>query len=196
MIAYTPMATSDVADRLGSRVRALREARGLSLRDLAGRSGVSAPMLSQVERGETSPTVTVASRIATGLGLTLSGLVRLDEGEHVQVVRHRDLRTTRRGAHSWQDLTDGLDRIAVSAHALKGRGRTGGAGDPPIHSPGSRETIIVQAGRIALVIGELRYDLAAGDSVTFDADVPHRVENPERSTALFLAIVTRSLRED
>ena len=49
---------------IGPRVRALREAMDLSLRDLAERSGVSAPMLSQVERGETSPTLAVASRIA------------------------------------------------------------------------------------------------------------------------------------
>ena len=56
---------------------------GLSLRDLAERSGVSAPMLSQVERGETSPTLAVAAKIAAGLELTLSQLLRLDEGEHV-----------------------------------------------------------------------------------------------------------------
>ncbi|MGA9315814.1 MAG: helix-turn-helix transcriptional regulator, partial [Solirubrobacteraceae bacterium] len=54
---------------IGARVRALREASSLSLRDLAERSGVSAPMLSQVERGETSPTLTVAVRIAAGLEL-------------------------------------------------------------------------------------------------------------------------------
>ena len=47
---------------VGPRVRVLREAMDLSLRDLAARSGVSAQMLSQVERGETSPTLSVASR--------------------------------------------------------------------------------------------------------------------------------------
>ena len=47
----------------------------LSLRDLAERSGVSAQMLSQVERGETSPTISVAERIAAGLELTLSQLL-------------------------------------------------------------------------------------------------------------------------
>src|SRR5919202_1469061 len=60
--------------QIGPRVRALREAMGLSIRDLAQRTGVSAPMLSQVERGETSPTLAVASRIASGLELTLSQL--------------------------------------------------------------------------------------------------------------------------
>ena len=59
----------------------------LSLRDLADRSGVSAPMLSQVERGETSPTLAVAERIAFGLELSLSQLLRLDETEGVSVVR-------------------------------------------------------------------------------------------------------------
>jgi transcriptional regulator with XRE-family HTH domain len=60
---------------------------GLSLRDLAERCGVSAPMLSQVERGETSPTLAVAGRIARGLDLSLSQLLRLDEAEGVTVVR-------------------------------------------------------------------------------------------------------------
>jgi predicted transcriptional regulator len=50
---------------VGRRVHALREAMGLSLRDLAERCGVSAPMLSQVERGETSPTLAVAGGTAS-----------------------------------------------------------------------------------------------------------------------------------
>ena len=77
---------------VGPRVKALREAEGLSLRDLAERSGVSAPMLSQVERGETSPTLQVAARIAAGLDLRLSQLLRLDEDGTVTVVRREERR--------------------------------------------------------------------------------------------------------
>src|SRR3954470_13945158 len=84
---------------VGPRIRALREAMDLSLRDLAGRSGVSAPMLSQVERGTTSPTLAVAARIATGLDLSLSQLLRLDEDGHVVVVRRGHGRKRRRGGH-------------------------------------------------------------------------------------------------
>ena len=66
-----PLSQASAAEgTVGPRVRALREAMGLSLRDLAERSGVSAPMLSQVERGETSPTLAVAAKIAAGLELT------------------------------------------------------------------------------------------------------------------------------
>src|SRR2546429_8459983 len=75
----TETAESTGSRPVGPRIRALREAEGLSLRDLADRSGVSAPMLSQVERGETSPTLSVAVRIAAGLELRLSQLLRLDE---------------------------------------------------------------------------------------------------------------------
>src|SRR5918996_1065437 len=94
---------------VGPRIRALREAMGLSLRDLAQRSGVSAPMLSQVERGETSLTLAVAARIAAGLDLTLSQLLRLDEGGTVTVVRAAERAGGARSrGHSYEVLTPPL----------------------------------------------------------------------------------------
>src|SRR5436309_10827255 len=96
---------------LGARVKALREAMSLSLRDLAERSGVSAPMLSQVERGETSPTLQVAGRIAAGLDLRLSQLLRLDEDGAVSIVRAAERRQGprgERGGHSYEILTPPL----------------------------------------------------------------------------------------
>src|SRR4051794_32555458 len=87
VVTAEPLAVS-----VGPRVKVLREAMDLSLRDLAERSGVSAPMLSQVERGETSPTLQVAARIAAGLELRLSQLLRLDEDGTVTVVRRDERR--------------------------------------------------------------------------------------------------------
>src|SRR5688500_11380086 len=88
-------ATAEATPTIGPRLRALREGMDLSLRDLAERTGVSAPMLSQVERGETSPTLAVAGRIAAGLDLSLSQLLRLDEGPPVSVVRAADVKPSR-----------------------------------------------------------------------------------------------------
>src|SRR3954452_15720743 len=98
-------ASEPAATSLGPRIRALREGMDLSLRELATRSGVSAPMLSQVERGETSPTLQVASRIAQGLDLRLSQLLRLDEDGAVSIVRHGDRRAERRDGHAYEVLT-------------------------------------------------------------------------------------------
>src|SRR4051794_40934542 len=89
------MAVLDEMERqihIGPRVRALRDAMDLSLRDLAERSGVSAPMLSQVEGGETSPPLQAAGRIAAGLELRLTQLLRLDESGTVTIVRAQERR--------------------------------------------------------------------------------------------------------
>jgi transcriptional regulator with XRE-family HTH domain len=182
---------------VGNRIRALREGMGLSLRELAERSGVSAPMLSQVERGETSPTLAVAAKIAAGLELSLSQLLRLDESGSVSVVRAEK---RRRGGgargHSYEVVTPPLpgQRAEVSLHVLRPGAATGGADDPPIHEPGARETAVVTDGRLRLVCDGSTYDLTAGDSVTFDADLPHHFENPDGSEARFFAVVAAGLR--
>ncbi len=180
----------------GARVKALREAMGLSLRDLAERSGVSAPMLSQVERGETSPTLVTAERIASGLDLTLSQLLRLDEGEHVFVIRGGEHRERDHDGHRTEELTPPLpgQRADVSRHRLEPGAATGRRGDPPLHEPGARETAVVLSGSVALMIDDERHDLNAGDSVTFDADLPHHFTNEGDEAAEFLAVVAAGLR--
>ena len=183
---------------LGARVRSLREAMDLSLRDLAERSGVSAPMLSQVERGETSPTLQVATRIAHGLELRLSQLLRLDEGSAVTVVRCGERRTgpTAASGHAYEILTPPLpgQRAELSRHTLAPGAVTGGPGDPPMHEPGSRETALIQAGTVILHCDGARHELAAGDCVTFDADLSHHFENPGSDEAVLLAVVSAGLR--
>jgi XRE family transcriptional regulator, regulator of sulfur utilization len=183
---------------VGPRVRALREAMDMSLRDLAARSGVSAQMLSQVERGETSPTLSLAARIATGLELSLSQLLRLDEGGSATVVRAQERRTGGAGerGHAYEILTPPLpgQRAELSLHTLAPGAATGGPSDPPMHEPGSRETAVVTEGELRLVCDGAVHELATGDAVTFDADLPHHFENPGRGDARFLAVVAAGLR--
>ncbi len=197
-MAIAPLAPVTDPAALGARVRALREAEGLSLRDLTERSQVSAPMLSQVERGETSPTLQIANRIAHGLGLRLSQLLRLDEDGAVSVVRAGERRTGPAGArgHRYEILTPPLpgQRAELSRHTLAPRAVTGGSGDPPMHEPGSRETALVESGPVILCCDGARHELAAGDCVTFDADLPHHFENPGDRPAVLLAVVSAGLR--
>jgi XRE family transcriptional regulator, regulator of sulfur utilization len=181
---------------VGARVKSLREAMDLSLRDLAERSAVSAPMLSQVERGDTSPTLAVAQKIAAGLDLTLSQLLRLDEGRHVVVVRAKERRTRRKRGHVVAELTPPLpgQRADVSEHTLTPGAATGAPDDPPMHEPGSRETAVVVDGAVELFIDGQRHELKVGDSVTFDADLPHHFENNGETDARLIAVVAAGLR--
>src|SRR4051794_15306497 len=198
VIAYAAVAAIATEHAsVGPRVKALREAMGLSLRDLAERTGVSAPMLSQVERGDTSPTLTVAGRIATGLELSLSQLLRLDEGEGVAVVRSDERRTGGSRTHAYEILTPPLpgQRAELSLHTLKPHAATGGPGDPPMHEAGSRETAVVSEGTVTLHVAGQEYLLHEGDSVTFDADLPHHFENPDtKDDARFMSVVSAGLR--
>jgi XRE family transcriptional regulator, regulator of sulfur utilization len=183
---------------IGARIKALRESSSLSLRELALRCGVSAPMLSQVERGETSPTLVVAGKIAAGLDLRLSQLLRLDEEGAVTIVRaseRRRGRTSRRG-HSFEVMTSEQpgQRAELSRHTLSPGGATGAADDPPMHEPGSREVALVESGSVTLVCDGERYELQAGDCVTFDADLPHHFENRTAAGATFLSVVSAGLR--
>src|SRR4051812_16522552 len=190
------MAVAALSSPVGARVRALREAMDLSLRDLAERSGVSAPMLSQVERGETSPTLAVAQRIAAGLELSLSQLLRLDEADGVSIVRAAERRSAGGRGHRYEVLTPPLpgQRAEISLHTLRPGAATGGPEDPPMHEPGSRETAVVAAGRLRLLCGGVAHELDEGDAVTFDSDLPHHFENPGDEPARFYAVVAAGLR--
>jgi XRE family transcriptional regulator, regulator of sulfur utilization len=192
------MVAEETTTAIGPRVKALREAMDLSLRDLAERSGVSAPMLSQVERGETSPTLQVATRIAAGLELRLSQLLRLDESGAVTVVRAGERRRggSTTAGHSFEILTAPLpgQRAELSRHVLAPGAQTGGPGDPPMHEPGSREIALVERGSAVLVFDGERHELHEGDCATFDADLPHHFENPGPGEAALLAVVSAGLR--
>lgn len=187
---------------IGARVRALREASSLSLRELALRCGVSAPMLSQVERGDTSPTLVVAAKIAAGLELRLSQLLRLDEDGAVTIVRRGERRRggNARNGHSFEVMTAQQpgQRAELSRHTLSPGGATGasdgGEGGSPLHEPGSREVTLIERGSVTLVCDGERHQLQAGDCVTFDADLPHHFENLTGEEATFLAVVSAGLR--
>ena len=121
-------------------------------------------MLSQVERGETSPTLTVAARIAAGLELRLSQLLRLDEGGAVTVVRAGERRrggNARRG-HRFEVLTSAAARAARRALAPHARARAAPPARPTTRRCTSRAAARPRSsstGRVVLVCDGQRYEL-------------------------------------
>ena len=82
----------------------------------------------------------------------------------------------------------------MSLHTLTPGAATGEPDDPPMHEPGSRETAVVVDGPLRFVCAGVQHELEDGDSVTFDADIPHHFENPDREDARFYAVVAAGLR--
>ena len=138
----------------------------------------------------------MASRIAAGLELRLSQLLRLDEESTVTVVRRGEGRRGGAGGHAYEVLTPPLPglRAEVTRHTLAPGAVTGGPGDPPRHEPGARETAFVEDGGLTLHVDGTEHALHAGDCVTFDADLPHHFANHTEEEAVLLAIVSAGLR--
>ncbi len=85
-------------------------------------------------------------------------------------------------------------RADVSSHSLQPGASTGGEGDAPMHEPGSRETAVILAGEVVLVFEGQSHELSTGDSVTFDADLPHHFENQSDEPVEFVAVIAAGLR--
>jgi transcriptional regulator with XRE-family HTH domain len=164
--------------RLGERVRILRRERGLTLKLLAERSGVSRAMISKLERGEKNPTLVVAAKVAEGLGVSLSQLVGVEErGEVVVVPLERRM--------IMRDPGTGFERQLLSP-SFGGRGiefiwsvvpEGSSSGEFPPHRRGVEEYVVVEKGRLRAVLGGEDYLLEEGDALYFEADISHRFDN-------------------
>ena len=153
-------------------------------------------MLSQVERGETSPTLQVAARIAAGLDLRLSQLLRLDEDGTVTVVRREERRRGGADGHRYEILTPPLpgQRAEVSRHTLA----PGASHRRPRRPADARARLARDRGRRDRhrdAADRRRAPRAAHRRrVTFDADLPHHFENHGKEEAALLAVVSAGLR--
>jgi transcriptional regulator with XRE-family HTH domain len=168
---------------LGQRLRDGREARGLSLRELARRIGVSPSLISQIERGLVAPSVGTLWSLASELGLAIDGLfsdalrpaAAGPRGEAGPVQRAADRKRIRlAGGVQWERLTAEPDEEVEFLHVVYQPGAESCPADA-LFRHGGKEYAVVISGRLGLQIGFERYELAAGDSVSFSAELPHRL---------------------
>ena len=166
---------TDIHDRLALSLREARKARGLSLDALAKLSGVSRSMVSQIERGESSPTVATLWNITQALQMDFAGLLEGRPGVGIEVTRKaaapviagRGEGVTIRilspaeavGEHEVYDLTFG----------------PGGALESEPHSPGCREHLTVVEGALRVRSGDEESLLGPGDTARYPADRDHAI---------------------
>lgn len=162
---------------LGRRLHDLRADRGLALSALAKEAGVSVSMLSAIERGEKTPTVVVLSRIADGLGLSLSRLLADLETDRVIVRRAADQdHVAEPGGWHRTVLTPVVPGVNFEWIRTTLPARCD-AGTFPAYAPGSHEFVAVESGTLHLGVGDAEYALTAGDSLYFPADARHSYAN-------------------
>jgi transcriptional regulator with XRE-family HTH domain len=174
---------------LGARIRALRLARGATLRRLAADAGVTESFLSQVERGVASPSIASVQRIARALGQSIAELFAAD-GSAGTVVRVDDRRRViYQGLGAIDEfLTRGTDgRLQVILSTIE---PGGGTGDEAYTHDSDEEVVVVLEGALDLWVGQEHYRLETGDAVTHSSRVPHRNTNPGPGAARVLFCIT------
>lgn len=184
-----PSAATTTELQLGPRIRALRQARNVTLRELAARAGVTESFLSQVEREVTSPSIASVQRIARALELSIAELF-VEEAPRGRVVRRAGRRRIAYPGFGAVDefLTPGVNgRLQVIVSTIE---PGGGTGDEPYTHDSDEEVVVVLSGRLELWVADEHHLLEEGDSVTYSSRLPHRNVNPGDRPAVVLFCVT------
>lgn len=178
--------TADVDEfDTGARLRELRQAAGLSQRQLAEAAGVPHGQVSMIETNRSSPSVASLRKILGGLGLTMSEFFEPDMAEARSVFfRPQEMRDLTLRLYSALDDPRGKitlrqvgDAKAHNLQILHERYEPGAdTGEQMLEHP-SHEGGVVIAGEIEVTVGDQCAVLKAGDSYLFDSTQPHRFRN-------------------
>jgi transcriptional regulator with XRE-family HTH domain len=172
---------------VGRRVRELRVRRGLVIEDLARKTGLSKPYISQVETGKASPSLQTVQKLAQALGVPLTYLF-LEDAFACHVTRPAERRAVSFGAPDklvffLSAPNRGLEMLLLEIPSgYTAGGRT--------HSHEGEECHWVLDGTITAVQGDQRFVLAPGDSFHWDGSLPHRIENHGPDVARLLVART------
>ena len=173
---------------IGSRIRAIRTLRNLSSADLAGAAGVSRGLISQIELDRANPSIDTLRKIAAALDSPIAAL--FDETALNGIVVRKEERKTLRipaSGLTYQLLTPDLNRqiefILIELEPGQGGTRV------PYGHPGEEAALVLE-GQLHVWIGEEEHVLEAGDSISFNSGVPHRIENRARRPCMLVSAIT------
>jgi transcriptional regulator with XRE-family HTH domain len=167
---------------IGSRIRQLRSERGLTLQGLAELTGLSASLLSLVERGKTSPSIGTLVAIAHAFDVHMTDLMPdVRNTERLPVLRSDEQRVyaTPEGVNR-RILRD--DRVRGLEVALNEYGPGGRSADSLLHHAGYEYGVVIE-GTLTVEVDGHSYELQSGDSIAYDSTHPHRIINRGRGAA-------------
>jgi len=174
-----------------ARLRKARQDAGLTLRELAGKIGVSTSLLSQVERGSSQPSVASLYALTSALGVSLDAVMSagarepnvapgFDEGPVVRQGTRSQLEMT--AGVVWEQLTQGEDPIDDALLVSYSQGSKS-ASDGALMTHAGREYAYVLQGDLTLHFRFKTIVMHAGDSLAFDSSNPHLYSNDGATVA-------------
>jgi transcriptional regulator with XRE-family HTH domain len=171
---------------VGQRIRSLRERQGLSLRALADRCGLSTTAISQIERGDNSPTVSSLHMLATALGVSITDLFQDQRLTSAVLIPPEDRLRAEAGGVLMESLGIGLPYQQLEPFMVTLEPGAGNADQPVSHA--GEEFVHCLEGSFDYCVDGVLYRLGPGYSLLFEAVRPHYFQNPLDAPARFLLV--------
>ena len=184
------MMSEQLEPRVGMRIRALRNRQGLSLRALSRHCGLSINAISQIERGESSPTLSSLHALATALGVPVTAFLEDDVEQTVVYLKRNQRQRSTGNGFLMEGLGAGLPDQQLESFLVTVDPGAGSAVNPITHS--GEEFVYCLEGEIEYRVGDRLYQLQAGDSLLFAATQPHCFCNRMETRATVLLVFQTS----
>ncbi|MFZ5858667.1 MAG: helix-turn-helix domain-containing protein [Chloroflexota bacterium] len=175
-------------EQVGQKLRSIRKARKLSIRSLAEKSGLSVNTLSLIENGKTSPSVSTLYQLAQPLNVPITAffeserqtrrIVYQRSGERPQIVFSQG---------HMEKLNEGMPQLGSEPFITKLEPNATSGNTPIIYA--GRELIYCLEGHITYTVNGDVFPLAPGDSLIFDAYIPHGWRNTAKTSSRALLVL-------
>ena len=165
----------DIKRNLAQNIRRLRESHSMSQQKISDLSGIPRPTWASLETGRANPTLTVLSKAATALNVSIEELLGAPRSEFVFIPAHEVRTRKRQDARMRPLVPEALPGLEISRMELAPSGRM--VGVP--HTAGTREYLTCDNGTIELIAGGEHHTLRAGDMLVFRGDQRHSYRNPD-----------------
>jgi transcriptional regulator with XRE-family HTH domain len=183
-----PLSQPPTDVNVGRHLRELRIERGISIRALAEQSGLNVNTLSLIENGKTSPSVSTLQQVAAALGVPIAAFFEMKKPPQMIVFQQSGERPTAAFAYgTLADLGAGFSRQGIEPFLviLEPKAHSGKA--PIVHT--GVEFVYCLEGRLEYEVDEQVFSLGAGDSLIFEAHLPHRWRNAGESSSRSLLLL-------
>ena len=164
-------------------LRAVRQQRGLTLEALARQTGLTKSYLSKIERGQNTPSIAVALKVARALDVDVGRLFS-DEAADEKITVDR----AGSAAGRYRALASALLGKSMSPFVVR---PTGEPSDDPHTEHAGQEFVFVHAGTVELEYADRTITLGTGDSAYFDASLPHKIRGVGRRRAEVVVVACR-----
>lgn len=182
---------------VGKKIKQLRQAQNLTAKVLSKEADISVGMLSQLEKGSTQGSVETLRKIAKVLNTTLASLFENENPTPINQT-HESFRIVRKNNRKKISFPDPLYKCELLTPDLQGdiefvlveleAGRVTNEKLP--HTRGGEEIDLVISGVIEITLGEESFTLYEGDSIRFNPDVAHKIENKSSQKASYISVIT------